>query len=73
MKKSSKKHLYFARKMKIYSRRLPEVKVNSGFIEIGKYLYDEYELEDSVGLIVLRDGGVWAKIANSPLEIPIIE
>jgi hypothetical protein len=73
MNKRSKKCLYIARKMKIYNRRLPKGKVNSGFIEIGEYLYDEYELEDTVELVVLRDGGVWAIIANSPLEIPIIE
>lgn len=56
--------------MRLFAKSLPKNKNCAGFIEIGEFIYDEYEFEDSVLLKVLQDGSVWARIADSVDKIP---
>jgi hypothetical protein len=65
-----KKRGYRSKKMKIFSRPIPDGKTFTGFIEIGEFNNKGYTFEDTVKLSLLADGSVWARVANSYEDLP---
>ena len=68
-----KRQISRPRKMRMFAKSLPRSKNSTGFIEIGEFIYDEYEFEDTVNLMVLQDGCVWARIADNVDKIPDVK
>ena len=68
-----KRQITRPRKMRMFAKYLPRSKTSEGFIEIGEFIYDEYEFENIVILMVLRDGCVWARITDNVDKIPDVK
>lgn len=51
---------------------LPEDRADFGYLEVGEWDGSDYEYETQVDLMLAPDGSVWAKICDSPDELPLL-
>jgi hypothetical protein len=51
-------------------RGIPEHKLNGGFLEVGEWNGKEFSFETQIAFGLGPDGKVWAKICETPAELP---
>ena len=54
-------------------KSLPEGRYNGGYLEVGEWDGDDYEYETQVDFRLAPDGSVWAKVCDSPDELPMMD
>lgn len=51
---------------------IPQERAAGGFLEVGQWNGSRYEFEGNVAFCLAPDGSVWAKICDSPEELPLV-